>query len=406
MPNTQNSRHLLVMIVAMSVVGLMATDIYIPVMPSIAQHFGISSQMMQFTLGSYLLGLSLAQLVYGPLSEQYGRRPVVLVGMLVFTAATLACSLSSSGQALILCRFLQGVGACAGLTMGRAMIGDVYPKQETARIFATIFPVIGLSPAIAPVLGGAMNSALGWHSVFWLVFALAFVLFFILLFRLPETKDKNNLVAFNLTSVIGTYASILGQRTFWAYALIPCFANVIFYGYISESSFVFVSHGYSPSQIGSFYIAISLSYLAGNLLSRKLIERISLSQALLWGYMIAVTGALAMLVTNMIGDFYAIKIWLPVAALALGNGFLMPLGTAGVIGNFKEKAGYASAILGFVQLGSASCSALAVGLVSHEQAVFLALYLAICCLAGFLAFVAFFARDLAGTSLFAIDKTG
>ena len=394
--NKKNQHALLPIIIMMSVIGLMATDIYIPVMPSIAADFNISSHIMQFTLGGYLLGLSIAQLIYGPLSEHCGRKPVLLTGMILFTLATLACSVSTSGGALILFRFLQGVGACAGLTIGRAIVGDLYSKKEAARVFATVFPFVGLSPAIAPVIGSTMHNLLGWHSVFGLLFFLGLILCFLISFKLPETKNKNLRINFNMKSVSETYASIISQKIFWGYTLIPCFAYIAYFSYISESSFVFSSHGYSSSQIGYFYIALSLSYLAGNLLSKRLLDKMSLNTALLLGYLIFIVGALSMLAANMTGPFYAIKIWLPMALLTLGNGFLLPLGTAGVVGHFKDKAGYASALLGFLQLGTASCASLLVGVLSQAQALYLAWYLSVCCVVGFLFFVFFFSEDLAG----------
>ena len=387
---TINSKfNLLPIIIMMSVIGLMATDIYIPAMSSIAKQLGITDHTMQFTLGGYLLGLSVSQLIYGPLSEHFGRKPVVFIGMLLFTLATLACSFASSGIELIVFRCLQGIGACSGLTIGRAIIGDLYKKEEAGRIFTTVFPFVGLSPAIAPVIGGCLNSILGWHSVFGFLFILGFILSFFILFRLPETKDKKQRIIVSTSAVIKTYGSLLFNKVFWGYALVPCFAYIAYFGYISESSFVFSKHGYTSSQIGYFYIGLSLSYLAGNFISKQLLNFFSLNKTLLLGYFIFVAGAFLMLLVNSSGIFYAIKMWLPMAVLTLGNGFLLPLGTASVVAHFKEKAGYASGLLGFLQLGAASSSALVVGIFSQAKAINLSLYLSVCCLAGLLFFTSF-----------------
>ncbi|MCY4472460.1 MAG: multidrug effflux MFS transporter [Kistimonas sp.] len=385
--NTQT--NLLPIIVMMSVVGLMATDIYIPAMPSIAKHFAITDHGMQLTLAGYLLGLSVSQLAYGPLSDHFGRKPIVFAGMLLFTLATLACSFATSGFELIVFRCLQGIGACAGLTIGRAIIGDIYSKEQTGKIFATVFPFVGLSPAIAPVIGGYVNSLYGWHSVFGLLFVFGFVLVVVVFFKLPETKEKEHRIAIRATTVAKTYASLVFSMTFWGYVLVPCFAYIAYFGYISESSFVFSKQGYTSSQIGYFYIALSITYLAGNLLSKRFLNHMSLNRALLSGYVVFVAGALLMLLMNSSGSFYAMKIWLPMAVLTLGNGFLLPLGAAGVIANFKEKSGYASGLLGFLQLGSASVSSLAVGFFSQADAFRLSLYLSACCLLGFFLFVLF-----------------
>jgi len=377
----------------MSAIGLMATDIYVPAMPSIAKHFAITDHGMQLTLGAYLLGLSVSQLAYGPLSDHYGRKPVVCAGMLLFTLATLACGLAASGFELIMFRGLQGVGACAGLTIGRAIIGDVYSKEQTGKIFATVFPFIGIAPAVAPVIGGYLTSLYGWHSVFWFLFLLGFIVSLAVFFKLPETKENEHRIAVGTTTMIKTYASILSSMTFWRYVLIPCFASIAYFGYISESSFIFSKNGYTSSQVGCFYIALSVTYLAGSFLSRKALNYFSLNKALLLGYVAFVSGALLMLSMNISGNFCAIKIWFPMAVLTLGNGFLLPLGAAGVIAGFKEKSGYASGLLGFLQLGTASVSSLVVGFFSQADAFRLSLYLSACCLLGFLVFISTQSHD-------------
>ena len=199
-----NKLVLLFIIIMMCVMGLISTDIYIPALPVIAKDFRVTGDVLQLSLSTYFLGLAVSQLIYGPLSEKFGRKPVVLVGVLIFTISSFGIVIAPTINILLIFRFFQAVGACAGMTIGRAIIGEIYTKEETGKIFATVFPFIGLSPAIAPVIGGGINYYLGWRFIFLFVGLLGLLLIWLIYCKLPETKNRDFRVSIN-PKIIGKY---------------------------------------------------------------------------------------------------------------------------------------------------------------------------------------------------------
>ena len=356
-------------------IGLIATDIYIPVMPQISHYFGASQHALQMTLSIYLIGLAISQLFYGPLSDRYGRKPMVLVGITIFIIATFMCMLSVSVDMFIGTRLLQAIGACSGMTIGRAIVSDSFNKKESARIFTIIYPIVGLSPAISPVIGGFISHISSWRMVFAFVILASIVLFLLTLFVLPETKSKESRTSIRPSIILEHYKGLLKHKTFWGYALVPCFAYIGYFGYLAESPFLFHHFHYSTMDISFFYISLSLSYLLGNNVAKRLITYTSLEKTILIGYGCFASGGLLFVVLSLIGTFNAVDLILPATVLTFGNGFLLPLGTAGLVGRFTKISGYASGLMGALQLGSAGLSAYLVGLLSRVNPNIFALYM-------------------------------
>lgn len=262
------------------------------------------------------------------------------------------------------------MGACAGLTIGRAMINDSFSKEKAAHFYLIIFPFVGMSPALAPLIGGVLIQHFSWQSCF--VFLLIFIVltFLLCLFILPETlpdcarhKFCYNLWAKNIKSV-------LSNKDFIIYASVPCFAYAAYFSYLVESPFMLPKLGLDKYYIGYSYILLSLGYLLGNLSAKIIIKNKSSLYALYFGYSIFLTGAALFVLQMFIGYFGWLSTIICISILTFENGFLLPIGTSASISSHPEGLGSASGVVGALQLASASFAAFFVGKVTaHEHIV-------------------------------------
>lgn len=366
---TQTSRKLmLTTITMMSVIGLVASDIFLPALPDIVAHFHVSASQGQSMLGDFLFGIAAMQLVYGPLSDSLGRRRLLLAGIALFSLASLAIAYAQDFEQLLILRMLQALGACAGITLGRAIVGDLFGKEGAAKVFLTIFPIVGMSPAIAPLIGGQLNNVWGWRACFFFSLLFGVVLLALIFRRLPESLPSDRRRPHSLSQVGRDYRTLLGSLTFWHYALIPCVAYAVYFAYIAESPFLLRAQGVPQKLIGWSYISLSATYVAGNLLARRLLVRGFASDRLLGvGYRIFLAGGiLSLLATSCLPHSFPACI-AAISVLTLGNGFLLPLGTSGAVTAIPRLAGSASGVMGALQIASAAFAANCVGSLSQHQ---------------------------------------
>jgi DHA1 family bicyclomycin/chloramphenicol resistance-like MFS transporter len=261
MANTTLSQHkiLLLTITMMSVIGLVASDIFLPALPSIVENFHISANQGQSILGSFLFGIAVMQPLYGPVSDSFGRRKLLLLGIGLFSITSLAIPHATDLHQVLALRVLQAIGACSGITLGRAIVSDLFSKEEASKVFLTIFPVVGMSPAIAPLVGGQLNNLWGWQACFLFSMCFGIFLIFLILLGLPETLPPQRRLPLSFRQVVWAYRTLLANCRFWHYAIIPCIAYSVYFAYIAESPFLLQEQGLSPS--GRLFVHESLRYL-------------------------------------------------------------------------------------------------------------------------------------------------
>ncbi|QOD37853.1 multidrug effflux MFS transporter [Candidatus Wolbachia massiliensis] len=354
------------MIAIMSIIGLMSSDIYLPALPAMAEYFHVAPQDIQTTLSVYLLGFSLSQIIYGSLSDRFGRRPIIIIGIAIYIVFSGLCMVSTSIKALIICRFFQAVGACSGMVLGRAIVGDLFKKEEAVQIFASIFPIIGISPAISPIIGGLLTSYFNWQANFLFLVIVGILLMIIIATSLKETLPQDKRIGISITDLITHYKEILCNPIYLAYSTIVCAAHGAYFAYLVNSPFIFNKLGFNPDSIGFFYITISLSYISGNILNKKMIKIITVDSTLLLGTIIFTTGGSVMLILAWNTINSPLELIIPMSILTFGNGFLLPLGVASGISIFPKMAGTASGLMGLMQLGAASISSVAAGHILKE----------------------------------------
>lgn len=362
----QNHNLFILILILMSTSGLVGSDAYLPNLPEIGNFFQQDAQAMQLTLAIYLVGLSVGQLILGPLTDAFGRKKLLLIGMSIFFLASFSCALSLNYTQMLISRLFQALGASSGLIIGRAMIGDKFNINESGKIFATIFPFVGLSPAISPFLGGFIGYYFGWRSTFLFVSLFAFIVAFLVSFYLPETLEKNKRQPLQFLKVFSAYPKLIFNKKFISYAIAPCTAYIVFFAYIATTPFILNAYGYDERMIGSFSIALSLTYVIGNLMGKKLLNYFDLDRVLSIGFFIFSFGGFLMFLVGILSLSFAAVV-IAISVVTLANGFLIPLGTAGVIGSFSKNTGYASGLLGFLQLGAAALSTSLIGVLIQNS---------------------------------------
>ncbi|WP_374377573.1 multidrug effflux MFS transporter [Dongia sp.] len=351
---TPITRTTLLTLTALVALGPLSTDFYLPALPVLAKYFGVDETGAQATLSAFLAGFAGAILVYGPLSDRFGRRPVLAGGIIIFTLASLGCALAPSIGWLIACRFIQALGACAGPVISRAMVRDLVGASGAARVFSYLSAAVALAPAIAPIIGGFLADTFGWRACFvalTLYGAFGLVSVYGIL---GETNQQRDLTAANPLSWFRIYGALIGHREYFGYVLAATFGYSGIFCFISGSSFVFIDVlGVPPKYFGFCFGVFVIGYIIGATSGGKLAKRLQPGQLVGLGSLIALLSAVLLVGVNL----FTASVWSVLAPLLpymIGVGMTMPAAQAGAIGPFPRSAGAASALLGFVQMAVAA----------------------------------------------------
>ncbi len=351
-------------LVAISAIGPLALNIFIPSMPGLQGEFGISYGVAQLTLTLYLMGMAGCQIAYGPLSDRHGRRPLLLLGLTLFVAASAIAAAAPSIEVLVGARLLQAVGGAAGLVLARAMVRDVYSREKSASVIAYVTMAFVVAPMVAPAIGGALDAVAGWRAGFWLVAGLGAVALLISWRLLPETHHNrsSSAPAFGLLSGA---RHLFAMQRFRGYALTLAFGSAVFFAFLGGAPHVMVDVlGRMPVEYGLWFVAISLGYMAGNFLSGRHSERLGIDRLILLGTGLTLAGGIMCLIAAISGLLAPATLFVPMAVAAFGNGLTIPNCTAGAISVDPRLTGAAAGWSGFTQM---ACGAAASQLVGSLQ---------------------------------------
>ncbi|HEB96936.1 MAG TPA: Bcr/CflA family efflux MFS transporter [Sedimenticola thiotaurini] len=343
-------------------IGPLATDMYLPAFPQLMREFGSSMDQVQQTLSVFLVGFALAQLVYGPLSDRYGRKPVLLGGLLLFLASSIGAATADSMAGLTLLRLLQALGGSAGPVLGRAMIRDIHGPTESARLLSYIGTAMALAPAIAPILGGYMTSWLGWASIFLFLSAYAALGILLLGTQVPETMLIDGRHLASMRRLLHNYGELLRHRLWPWYTLTCSFVFAGLFSFLSGSPFVIIDYfGYREESYGLFFALIVFGFMAGTLIAGRLVRRMGIDRLIGTGALLAAGGggSMALLALLRVDSVWAVI--LPHVIYMVGTGIVMPQAMAGALAPFPEIAGTSSALLGFIQMTLAAAVGVLVG---------------------------------------------
>lgn len=326
-----------------------STDLYLPALPALAAEFGGAIGLSQLTLSALLLAFGLAQLGLGPASDRWGRRPVLLGGLTLYAAATLAGTLSPWIEGLVICRALQGVGLAAAVVCGRALLRDLHAPHEGAAVMSRSMSGLGFIALASPAVGGLLASIGGWRAALASTGVFSAVALAVVARRLPETLSRRNPQALVPREMARTWARILRHPTFVAWTLLSTFTYGGLYAFLACGPFVYIDVlGVSRAGYGFFLALSSLAYLCGTFLGRRLLRLHGLRGAVGRAGGLTLAGGLLLAGLSLAGVSGPWALILPHVLYALGHGVHQPCGQAAMVGPFPAHAGAASALAGFI----------------------------------------------------------
>ena len=377
----------LAILIAVTAVGPSALNIFLPSMPGLQRAFHTDFATVQLTLTLYLIGLAVAQLFYGPLSDRLGRRPVLLAGLVLFLVGTLACMLAPSIEALIAARVVQAVGGCAGVVLGRAMVRDMYDRDRAASMIAYITMAMVVSPMVAPFIGGFLDGWYGWRGGFAFLLILAGPVLAAAVVCLHETHHDRSHTRGFADLVAGT-SRLLGRRAFHGYAFHMSFNTAIFLGFIGGAPYVMVElMGRPPAEYGLYFMLSAASYMAGNFMAGRIAVGVGIDRMIFNGMIIVMAGATLLGVLASLWTLTPLMMFGPVAIIGFGQGLSIPTATAGAISVDPRYAGAASGASGFLQMTVGAGVSYLVGATLADTAMPMVIIMFSCAVLSFAAFL-------------------
>ncbi|WP_422000360.1 multidrug effflux MFS transporter [Reyranella sp.] len=348
------------LLVALGSFGPLTMSIYTPVMPSVGASLGAGAESVKLTLTTYMLGFAVGQLFYGPLSDRYGRRPVLLAGLAFFTAATFACSFAPSIGGLIGLRIVQGLGAASGSVLGRALTRDAYTFQEMPLVMSWISLGQNIAPSLAPTLGGFLAEWVSWRATFWFVGAFGTILLVVTSLGLEET-NRHRSDRIDLVSLIRGSGEMLRNHLFLGNVLTLGFAFAINFGMLAGVPFILQEKlGFSPQEFGLIVLLSVGGFTAGTLVNNRLVGRVAPITIMLASGWFHVAALAAMAVLSLAGILTWWSIVGPHMVLSFGTGMIVANANAGAVGLYPRLAGTASSLAGLAQMGMGAMGTVAV----------------------------------------------
>lgn len=333
---------------ASSVVGL---TILTPILPLIADDLNVSNDAVQQLLTAYLLAIAIGQLISGPVSDRFGRRPVMLAGAMLYCFGGLGSFLGKEIGVLILWRVLQGLGAAACMAMVRSIVNDVYERSDAARQMSTISMVLAIAPALSMIFGGVVAVAAGWQATMAILSAVG-LLVFIAAFYLVSETNHNRTSGINLHSLFVAHCEVLANRMFVLWTLASGMQIGIFFVLNGVLAYQYQRHGYSMAEFGLWFSLTPLGYLVGNSLNRSWFVAKGIERAAFTGCFLSVISMLALFITQYMGMTHALSLALPCCLFGFSNGLVVANTTVGAISTLKRHLGTGSGIVGAWQMAT------------------------------------------------------
>lgn len=357
------------LLAALTAIGPLSTDMYLPSLPDIVRLLDASTAQGQLTISAYLIGFAVGQIFYGPLSDRHGRKPVLLGAVMLYCLASLACALATSIEMLIAARALQALGGSGCIVLARAIVRDLYSGARAGRELSLIGSVMALAPVLAPIAGGMLQTGFGWRSIFLTLVASGLAGVSIVWMLLPETLGERAAEPVSPASMLRSFRMIGRSPVYLAYLGLASTSYAGLFAWISGASFVLQNlYGLSPFDFGIAFALSSLGYMTGTGLAARLVLRLGLDGTIGLGGCAVSAGGLAMVAAVALGFTSAAALVIPMAIYLAGLGMVLPQAIAGAMTPFPERAGAASALLGFIQQCAAALCGAVVGLLLGDSA--------------------------------------
>ncbi len=352
----------LALLVAITMTGTVAMHIFVPALPDVAAELGASAFAAQLTLTLYLCGLAGGQLVYGPVSDRFGRRPVIVFSLAIYLVGFLLAIPATTISWLIGARILQSLGGCGALVIGRAMVRDVSTSEDATRQLAVLTMAMGLTPALAPALGGFINLWFGWRAIFVVLAVIVGILLTLVLITLPET-NLHPVALPGIRPIMAGYGRLLRSSRYRKYVVAGACGGTSLYAFLSASPFLIMDVLHRPSSdVGLYCLVVTAGMIVGSLLARQLSGRLEIRHAARRGNTICLVGAAGLLAVAFSGQLSVVTLIGPLIVYALGIGILGPNAVAGLMNVDPDAAGSASSLYGFTQMAFGAIFTLSVAI--------------------------------------------
>jgi MFS transporter, DHA1 family, multidrug resistance protein len=353
------------MIAAATAIGFASLHMVVPALPLLATAFERPAAQVQLVLTLYFLGIAAGQLLYGPVSDRFGRRPVLIGGLLLFMGGTVLCGLAPSLRLLIAGRVAQALGACAGLVLGRAIIRDVYDREGSARGIALVMMAMSLAPAVSPAIGAYVTEWFGWRAMFVLLGGFGAIVLGWTALRLAETLPQK--VPLNIGGVGRSYGMLVRSPAFVCFALCTAFTSASWFTFIATAPYLMSETLHQPpSAYGLMILLPMAAYIVGNAAAARFARWAGTSAMVIWGVGISLLSGVSMLLWCVWPGLSPWTLFVPMAASSIGNGLSQPTAMASGLSVYPRVAGTASGFIGFLQMAISALGTLAVGLLPHE----------------------------------------
>jgi MFS transporter, DHA1 family, multidrug resistance protein len=349
------------LLVAMTGLGPFTMQILIPSLPVLAATLAVPYATIQLTLTLYLVGVALAQLVYGPLSDRYGRKPLLLGGLVLYLAGSVAAALAPTAAWLIAARVAQAVGGCAGLVLGRAMIRDSYPRERAAVVLGYVSTAMAVAPMLSPIIGSLLHQHLGWRATMLACLLFGLPLLLAVRARLPETLAQPAPLP-GLGGMLGAYIQLLRIPVFRGYCAITACATSMFFAFAAGGPMVVVQGlGHVPTTYALAMMLVSLGWSSGTFTAARLVSRLGTARMLRIGTLVTTAGGLVALGLPVLATPSLLSFFLPMVLVALGNGMTQPSAIAAAVSVRPMLAGTASGLIGALQMGAGALATVLAG---------------------------------------------
>jgi MFS transporter, DHA1 family, multidrug resistance protein len=366
----------------------LSLDGSLPLVPAVADYFKTSTASVQYSLSAVVLGIAVGQLVYGPLSDRFGRKPVIIVGVLLYVVIAAACARAPDIESLIGLRFLQGFFACSGIIVARAVIRDLFDREAGARLFALMMGIHAIMPTIAPGVSGWVTQEYGWRAVFWVMAAFGLFTAFAVFFGLPESIKSRNPEALRPAVLFLNYRAILRNRAFRSYATCACFMYGALMAYFAGAPVGLIQYlGLSPVEFGIAMAVPIVFYMVAQIAVVRIVDGIGMEKMIRTGAVMAVTAGIGMLAFVLSGNINVYTLMGPVVLILTSLAFISPGTTAGAMSPFAQVAGAASSLLGFIQFLAAAIATAMIGLLNDGTPLPMAVAICICTIGAAIAYL-------------------
>ena len=337
---------------ALAALAPLSNDIYLVSLPSMTEAFAAGVGRVQLTLTAFVAGFAIGQYAYGPLSDRFGRRPLMLAGLALYVAASVAAAIAVTVEVLIAARFVQAVGMSSGPVLGRAVVRDLYDRESAARLLSYMAVVAGFAPVVAPIIGSQLHVAFGWRANFIFVALYGAVALAVVAWQFDETNRRLDPEALRLRRMAGNIGTLLSSRLYLGYALTASCVGSGLFAFISGSPFVFLQVlGFAAADFGYLFAFCMCGYLVGSWISGRFVLRLGMDRLLRLGVVLALAGGLSMAGLAALHLNHVAAILGPMFVFMFAFALILPQAMAGALTPFPQIAGSASSLIGLCQYG-------------------------------------------------------